>query len=238
METKRHQVNLKQYRKLNGKWQFVPVARDAEGKPDPRLVLVDGRTISSKGGTFYLDFSESGKLRQKSVGTVPKEALEAWRTKLAILTGEIEPDPEEEPVLETGLTVERAIENYLVEVEATKGVKTYRQYRRELEWFRIHCKKRYVSELERSDAMALFAQGRREELDGKPLNQKTINRRVIIMLHAMRSQGQGDRVPCRPELRALRRRVHRLRSEQRSAAEGEAHLQVRHFPALRELVPA
>jgi len=26
-------------------------------------------------------------------------------------------------------------------------------------------------------------------VDGRPLNQKTINRRVIIMLHAMRSQG-------------------------------------------------
>lgn len=37
--------------------------------------------------------------------------------------------------------------------------------------------------------MALFAQGRKELVDGRPLNQKTINRRVIIMLNAMRSQG-------------------------------------------------
>ena len=33
METKRHSVNLKQYRKVSGKWQFVPVARDAKGAP-------------------------------------------------------------------------------------------------------------------------------------------------------------------------------------------------------------
>lgn len=92
METKRHQVNLKQYRKLSGKWQFVPVARDRKGKPDPRLVLVDGESVSSKVGTFYLDFSENGKRKQQPVGTIPREALEAWRTKLAILTGEIEPD--------------------------------------------------------------------------------------------------------------------------------------------------
>jgi hypothetical protein len=32
METKRHSVNLKQYRKVSGKWQFVPVARDAKGR--------------------------------------------------------------------------------------------------------------------------------------------------------------------------------------------------------------
>ena len=119
---------------------------------------------------------------------VPREALEAWRTKCAVLTGLIEPEDEPEEV-ERGLTIEQAIEKYLVEVQATKGVKTYRQYRNELEWFRKHSKKRYVSQLNRSDAMALFAQGRKELVDGRPLNQKTINRRVIIMLHAMRSQG-------------------------------------------------
>ena len=90
---------------------------------------------------------------------------------------------------DAGLTIGQAIENYLIEVEATKGVRTFRQYRRELAWFRSHCHKRYVSELNRGDAMRLFVQGRKEIVDGKPLNQKTINRRVIIMLHAMRSQG-------------------------------------------------
>jgi hypothetical protein len=173
METKRHSVNLKQYRKVNGKWQFVPVARDAKGAPDPRLVVIDGVPTSSKGGTFYLEFKHHGKRRQESIGTVPREALEAWRTKCAVLTGLIEPEEEPE-VVERGLTIEQAIEKYLVEVQATKGVKTFRQYRNELEWFRKHSKKRYVSQLNRSDAMALFAQGRKELVDGRPLNQKTI----------------------------------------------------------------
>jgi len=33
MEMKRHLVNLKQYRKVSGKWQFLPVTRDAKGFP-------------------------------------------------------------------------------------------------------------------------------------------------------------------------------------------------------------
>jgi len=45
----RHPVNLKQYRKVGGKWQFVPVARDSKGNPDPRLVLLNGESVSSKG---------------------------------------------------------------------------------------------------------------------------------------------------------------------------------------------
>ena len=56
MEAKRHPVNLKQYRKVNGKWQFVPDVRDAQGNPDPRLILLNGPSVSSKGGTFSLEF--------------------------------------------------------------------------------------------------------------------------------------------------------------------------------------
>jgi hypothetical protein len=119
----RHPVNLKQYRKVGGKWQFVLVARDTKGNPDPRMVLLNGEPMGSKGGTFYLDFSGSGKHKQQPVGTVPGEALEAWRTKLAILTGQIEPDPGTREAPDSGLTVDRAIENYLVEVEVTKGEK-------------------------------------------------------------------------------------------------------------------
>ena len=94
MESKRHPVNLKQYRKMNGKWQFVPVVRDAKGTPNPCLILVHGQPVSSKGGTFYLDFKENGNRRQIAVGTNARDALEAWRTKLAQLTGLIESDPE------------------------------------------------------------------------------------------------------------------------------------------------
>ena len=49
--------------------------------------------------------------------------------------------------------------------------------------------KRYVSELNRSDAMMMFAKGREERLNGQAFNQKTINKRVIIMLICMRSRG-------------------------------------------------
>ena len=189
METKRHPVNLKQYRKLNGKWQFVAVARDAQGNPDPRLILLNGHQVSSKGGTFYLDYQENGRRRQTAVGTDARVAREEWRTKLALLKGEIEPDPEADDAPNASRTIDEAIASFLTEVEATKGTKTFRQYSRELEWFRRHCRKRYVAELDRSDAMHLFVVGRKEIVDGKPLNQKTINRRVIIMLNAMRSQG-------------------------------------------------
>jgi hypothetical protein len=39
-QTVGHKANLKQYRAINGKWQFVPVVK-ADGKPKPQLVLID-----------------------------------------------------------------------------------------------------------------------------------------------------------------------------------------------------
>jgi hypothetical protein len=51
------------------------------------------------------------------------------------------------------------------------------------------CTKKYVADLDRSDVIALFTAGRNTLVDGQPLNQKTINRRVIFLRHAMRNQG-------------------------------------------------
>jgi hypothetical protein len=90
-----HAVNLKQYRRLNGKWQFVPVVKQ-NGKPNPKLVLINGEPVSSKGGIFYLDWRENGKRRTRPVGSSPREALDAGQLQSGIRAGEIE--PEDEPV--------------------------------------------------------------------------------------------------------------------------------------------
>jgi hypothetical protein len=147
----RRTVNLNQYRRLDGKWQFVPVVKE-NGKPNPKLVLVNGVPVSSKGGTFYLDWRGRVKRLTRPAGTSPREALDAWRLQSGIFSDEIKLS--EEPVKgDKGLTIDNAIEKYLVEVRATKGERTHRAYRQELLWFRKHSKKRYVSELNRSERL-------------------------------------------------------------------------------------
>ncbi|WP_263352748.1 tyrosine-type recombinase/integrase [Acidicapsa acidisoli] len=176
-------ANLKKYLAHDGKWQFFPVVK-VNGRPKPELVLIDGTPRRSTGGTFYLDWREDGKRRTRPVGTSPREALDAWQLHSGILSGEIEA-PEEEPVAaSSSTTIRAAVEAYLAEVKATKGDATFRAYSGDLAWFQKVCKKHYVDRLGRSDAMALFAAGR-----GEDLNQKTINKRVIVMLQAMRHAG-------------------------------------------------
>jgi hypothetical protein len=115
-------ANLKQYRAVNGKWQFVPVVR-VNGRPRPELVLIDGKPEPSKGGTFYLEWRENGKRKTRPVGTAPREALNAWQLQTSILSGAVEPSEEwlDDPAGRIVVTIDNAIERYLREVKATKS---------------------------------------------------------------------------------------------------------------------
>src|ERR1700676_1791174 len=73
-------ANLKKYINLGGKWRFVPVVK-SNGKPQPRLVLIDGLPVVSTAGTFYLEWRKDGKRIHRPVGTSPREALDAWRVQ-------------------------------------------------------------------------------------------------------------------------------------------------------------
>ena len=101
---------------------------------------------------------------------------------MGILAKHVGQEPESETA--ESKTIDVAIAEYLLDVKATKSPATYKAYKRDLVWFRKYCKKYLVSRLDRSDAMMLFAAGREEEL-----NQKTTNRKVVVMLHAMRGAG-------------------------------------------------
>lgn len=176
-------THLKKYLSHNGKWQFFPVV-NVNGRPKPELVIIDGKPRRGTAGTFYLDWRENGQRRTRSVGTSPREALDAWQLQSGIFAGEIEAPEEEPKAASTSTTIRAAVDSYLAEVKATKGDATWRAYSADLAWFQKVSKKHYVDQLGRSDAMKLFAAGRDEDL-----NQKTINKRVIVMLQAMRRAG-------------------------------------------------
>lgn len=186
-------ARLTQYRKNAGRWQFHAVARNEDGKPNPERIVIAGKQVNwqSPGAKFYLDWFDpvSGKRIREIAGIAPREAKDAWTRKSRVLSGEIEQDEPTQPEPDNR-TIDDVIERFLVEVKATKGASTLEAYRHDLRWFREHCPKRYVSRLTRDDAMALFAAGREQQL-----NQKTINRRVIVMLNAMR--GAGARIELR-----------------------------------------
>lgn len=185
MDTKSHRINLTQKRKAEtGLWQFYPVQWDGN-KPDPRLVIIGGEPASWKeGGAFFLDWREDKKRRRKQVAKTPREALDAWRKAAGIANGSIpadETEAAEGTTDRTDLSIQEGMRQYLEAVAATKGTGTYSSYQACLSWAQQHIKKHLVQRLDRSDLLGLFAAGRKEEL-----NQKTINKRVTVVLNMVR----------------------------------------------------
>ena len=80
-----------------------------------------------------------------------------------------------------GISIEVGINQYLEAVEATKGLGTHSSYKTCLTWAKRHITKHLVNRLNRNDLLGLFAAGRKEGL-----NQKTINKRVTVVLNMVR----------------------------------------------------
>ena len=196
MDTKIHKINLTQKRKApNGKWVFHPVHWDGN-KPNPRLIIIDGEPASWKdGGAYFLDWRE-GKRKRKLAGIAPREALDAWRKATGVANGSI-PDEADETTNGSipdavkgaadgtteipGLTIEEGIKQYLHAVKATKGLATHSTYTTCLDWAKRHITKHLIYRLDRMDLIRMFAAGREEGL-----NQKTINKRVTVLLNMVR----------------------------------------------------
>ena len=121
-------MNLKQYRRIDGKWQFVAgheIGRQAQRQAGRHR----RRTGQFEGRTFYLDWREDGKRRTQAVGTAPCEALDAWMPRSEFQAGEIDA-PREPAGADKRLTIEQAIQDHLVDVRATKGEGTFKAYLR------------------------------------------------------------------------------------------------------------
>jgi integrase len=181
-------VNLKKYLAIDGKWQFAPVLK-LNGKPEPAVVLIGGEPTRNTSGTFYLEWRENGKRIQQPVGTMVRDAKDAWVAKVEELGGDAPETQESAPLPIEHLSIKEACDTYLVGVKATKAPSTYEAYSSDLEWFRKHITRSRVGHVTRTDILRLLGKGREEDENGKRLSQASINRRVMVGLMALRDAG-------------------------------------------------
>jgi integrase len=136
-----------------------------------------------EGRSFWI-WREGGKRNRKQVGKAPREALDAWRKATGVANGSIPDDGDEatDGAMDTpGISIEAGIKQYLDAVEATKGLGTHGSCKTCLTWAERHNTKYLVNRHDRKDLLGLFAAGRKEGL-----NQKTINKRVTVVLNMVR----------------------------------------------------
>lgn len=181
-------ASLKQHRTHDGRWQLFPVLV-VNGRPDPRTVLIGENPISWKdpgGGKFYLDYrDEQGKRVRQPCGATPKEARDAWIQQVGILNGTMDA-PEEDSLdfSNSRQTIQHAVKQYLVEIKGIRSKATHEAYSDDAAWFVDRLKKHYVDEVGRTDLLRILGLGRDEGLE-----QRTINRRVLVGLMALRNAG-------------------------------------------------
>lgn len=176
-------ANLKKYIKVGRTWRFVPVLKQ-NGLPYPGTVILDGKPVRSTSGTFYLEYYEDGHRVQKPVGRSPREAKDAWYARMSLQSAEDALESEGENPAPPLTTVSSAFYRFLEEARATKEDSTYRAYRRDLAWVEAHLEREFVAQIGREDMLRLLIKGR-----DSGLNEKTVTRRLIVALMALRNSG-------------------------------------------------
>ncbi|MGA8162316.1 MAG: hypothetical protein WA374_04415 [Acidobacteriaceae bacterium] len=146
-------------------------------------MVIDGIPTRSASGTFYLEYRENGRRVQRPVGNSPREAEDAWMRQASperMADEEAEP-AEENPEL---LTIREAFDRFLREATAMREPATAGAYEADLAWIAPQLSRRLVAEVTRGDILDVMAQGRKENL-----HPKTITRRLIVALVALRNAG-------------------------------------------------
>jgi integrase/recombinase XerD len=169
-------VNLKKRVKIKGQWTYIAVPRKS-GRFMPERVAFPG--------VFYIEWRQDGNRHQEKVGSNPRVALDHLHAKqIELDSSKVAPsDPEQGP------TVDEACDLFESHVKATKSHATARSYAALVNWFKKNATKERVKEFTRDDILKLFAKGREEGM-----GQKTINKRVMIVLGIIRNAGHELRL--------------------------------------------
>lgn len=180
------QVNIKVKAKVNGRWSFHPILKE-NGKLRLEQIVVKGVPQSSKGGTFYLEWREAGKVKQVPAGRNARAALDQLRTMSVHLnSADREHHPAPDLKHSRGKTVEQAIQEYLDVSRSRTEPDTYNHYKNFLYWCHDTLSERYVGNLSGAHLIQLFNAGR-----DKGLGQSSINIHVQVFIAAMRHAGSS-----------------------------------------------
>ena len=182
-------VNILKYIKAGSRWRFAkPVERN--GKLVRDHVLIAGVDEHHPEGTYYIEWYEVGnRRRRQAVGhlaTVIQEARRKAIQMAAIRAGILEtpPTPVSNPA--NRLDVGTAIDNYLQFIEDNRSHDTHRAYNVTLNrYFRLSCKKTYVSDVERDDILKFI-----KYCNEQGLADRTVYDKVVVVLQMFKRYGK------------------------------------------------
>lgn len=173
--------------------RYCPVMLADNGRIKPDWVIVDGVSERHVEGSYYIDWTESGKRRRKGVG---KSASNALAQKLRKET-ELEAQAHGIQIVEENTKRRKLDETsaaYLEEIEITKKKKTFQAYTVAARYFLESCKKTYIETIDRSDLIHFIAY-LRDEKDQSPRSIANKFENIMTFLKAQGLSGiirKGD----------------------------------------------
>lgn len=179
-------VNIKCKLKLDGRWTFVPLARNGANYAGG-AVVVHGKTIKPENPAYYIEWREGGKRLQKSVGPTWRHALDAQRSQQHVLALRASGAdvPNTVHVAENAITIRDAINKYLDESIFAQRHKTRLKYRNALDEFLQYTQREHVESVTREDILGFL----RDQIGVHGNSGSTARDKAVIVLAVMRQNG-------------------------------------------------
>src|SRR5215472_17562494 len=175
--------------KLPHRWVLATALFDSRGRIRPDHVRVKEKDETHPEGSYFIEWSDQGRLCKQAVGPDAQQAADKARIKEAQLTAErtgiIAPASKPEPKPErTALT--SALDEYVEYVRYHRSLRTYRTYRPILQSFKDFCTKSHVEEVEREDLLDFATDCKKQGQQGKSIYNKLVVIAQVLKQHGKR----------------------------------------------------
>ena len=187
--TKRISVRVLKQIKLPHRWMLATALFDSRGRIRPDLVRVRGKEERHPEGSYFLEWSDQGRLHKEAVGPDAQQAADKARVKEAQLAAErngiISPAPDPAPVPDR-TALASALDGYLDYVRYHRSLRTYRTYRPVLQSFKTFCPKAHVEDVERQDLLNFATDCMKQGQKGKSVYNKLVVLSQVLKQHGKR----------------------------------------------------
>jgi integrase/recombinase XerD len=175
--------------KLPHRWTLATALFDSRGRIRPDHVRVKGKDETHPEGSYFIEWSDHGRLYKQAAGPDAQQAADRARIKEAQLTAERNgiipalPQPQSAP---QRTSLASALDDYLNYVRYHRSLRTFRTYRPILTSFKMFCPKPHVDDVQRQDLLDFATHCTKQGQAGKSIYNKLVVLSQVLKQHGKR----------------------------------------------------
>jgi integrase/recombinase XerD len=176
--------------KVEGKWQFLPVAKQGN-KLDWTHLSHRGVPMVSTAGTFYLDYREGGRRIRRAIGDHPRDAKAALASQMSVINlREAGMQVDDAPQIQayrpvSGKSISEVVSNFIAHPPLKLRKRSIAKYRNALTSFAKWTGNTHVSQISRDDLKNFMS----HVVNAEGLDHSTAVDKAIIVQAVMSEHG-------------------------------------------------